>query len=147
MSRGFPSKGSGFRSQLEEKIAAQLDSLYVKYRYEEGKVPYIIPASKHAYSPDFVLPNGIIIEAKGLFEVDDRKKHLLIKAQHPDLDIRFVFSSSRTKISSGSKTTVAEWSEKNGYLFAEKLIPKHWLKEPSRPFPPDSIIWRKPKED
>lgn len=147
MKRGFPSKGSGFRSGLEEKIAAQLDALGIDYRYEEGHLPYVIPASKHKYTPDMILSNGIIIEAKGLFDVDDRKKHLLIKAQYPDLDIRFVFSSHRTKISSGSKTTVANWCEKHGYLWAEKLIPKHWLREPTRPIPPDTIVWHKPKED
>lgn len=144
--RGFPTQGLGFRSGLEEKIAAQLELAHVPFRYEDGHIKYVIPASNHKYNPDFVLGNGIIIEAKGLFDVDDRKKHLLIKAQHPDLDIRFVFSSTRTKISASSKTTVAEWCEKNGYLFAEKLIPKHWLKESNRPIPSGSIVWKEPKE-
>ena len=33
------------------------------------------------YKPDFVLNNGIIIEAKGWFRPRDRVKHLLIKDQ------------------------------------------------------------------
>ena len=32
----------------------------------------------------------------------DRKKHLLIKEQHPELDIRFVFSRAGNKLSSKS---------------------------------------------
>lgn len=146
MKRGFPTTGQGFRSQLEEKIAAQLDAARLPFDYEEAYLPYVIPASNHKYNPDFVLHNGIIIEAKGLFDVDDRKKHKLIRKQYPELDIRFVFSSSRTKISPTSKTTVAEWCEKNGYKFAEKLIPREWLREPARPIPEGVLILKKPKE-
>ena len=43
------------------------------------------------YKPDFVLNNGIIIEAKGWFKARDRVKHLLIQEQYPELDIRFCF--------------------------------------------------------
>jgi hypothetical protein len=52
----------------------------------------------------------------------------LIKQQHPELDIRFVFSNSRSRISKQSKTTYADWCEKNGFMFADKSIPKEWLK-------------------
>ena len=61
--------------------------------------------------------------------VADRKKHLLIKEQHPELDIRFVFSSSKAKLSKGSKTTYALWCTKNGFKFADRLIPRAWLKD------------------
>lgn len=147
MKRGFPTTGMGFRSQLEEKIAAGLDKARLPYEYEESYLVYEIPASLHKYNPDFVLHNGIIVEAKGLFDVDDRKKHLLIKKQYPDLDIRFVFSSSRTKISAGSKTTVGEWCEKHGYKFADKVIPTSWLREKGSAIPEGVLIKKKNKED
>lgn len=76
-----------------------------------------------------MLPNGIIIEAKGIFDATDRAKHLLIKAQYPHLDIRFVFSNAKAKIYKGSKTTLAAWCEKNGYQYATKEIPAKWFKE------------------
>jgi len=79
--------------------------------------------------PDFKLPNGIIVETKGRFVLADRKKHKLIKEQHPELDIRFVFSNSNTKISKKSKTTYGAWCEKLGILYADKTIPEEWLKE------------------
>ena len=94
---------------------------------------YEIPASVHRYTPDFILANGIIIEAKGLFESDDRKKHLLIKATYPQLDIRFVFQNPKNKIYKGSQTTYADWCEKNGFKFATKLIPSSWFKESAKP--------------
>ncbi len=33
----------------------------------------------------------------------DRQKHLLVRDQHPELDIRFVFSRSAAKINKASK--------------------------------------------
>ena len=90
---------------------------------------YKIPESVHKYTPDFILSNGIIIEAKGLFEPDDRKKHLLIKAQYPHLDIRFIFSNPRNKLYKGSKTTYADWCVKYGFKYASKTIPLSWFKE------------------
>lgn len=121
-----------YRSGLEDKVAAQLRDAEIDAKYEEYQIPYEIPASLHHYTPDFVLPNGIIIETKGVFDVDDRKKHLLIKKQYPKLDIRFVFSSSKTHIYKGSKTTYADWCNKYGFKFADKWIPDTWLRERKR---------------
>ena len=87
-----------------------------------------------------MLRNGIIVESKGIFDVEDRKKHLLIREQHPELDIRFVFSSSRSKLYKGSKTSYAEWCEKYGFQFADKLIPAAWLREKAKPIPDGILI-------
>ena len=128
-------KPNGFRSGLEDKVSKQLEAKNVKFDYEMWKIPYIVPASNHVYTPDFLLPNGIFVETKGLWESDDRKKHLLIREQYPELDIRLVFSSSRTKIYKGSPTSYGEFCEKHGIQFADKLIPVSWLKEPKREVP------------
>jgi hypothetical protein len=120
---------NGYRSGLEDKISEQLKSLSVPVKYEELKISYSVPESLHTYTPDFELPNGIIIESKGRFVAADRKKHLLIKQQYPHLDIRFVFSNSRAKINKGSKTSYADWCNKSGFLYADKLIPKEWIGE------------------
>ena len=113
---------------LEDRIKAKLKGLKVPFKYEEFKIKYEVNEVR-TYTPDFELPNGIIIESKGRFDTADRKKHLLVKKQHPDLDIRFVFSNSRAKISKGSKTTLGMWCDKHGYLYADKLIPEEWIKE------------------
>ena len=119
----------GYRSGLEEVIADQLRSAGVVVEYESHKIKYLKPARNSTYTPDFLLPNGIYIESKGRFVTSDRQKHLLIKQQHPDLDIRFVFSNSKTKISKQSKTTYGDWCQKNGFQYADKLIPTSWIKE------------------
>ena len=123
-------KKYGFKSGLEENISNQIANKGIEVKYESEKVAYIIPASQHTYNPDFRLPNGIIIETKGRFVAADRKKHQLVKEQHPNLDIRFVFSNSKNKISKNSKTTYGMWCEKNGYKYADKEIPEEWFLEP-----------------
>lgn len=121
----------GHRSGLEDKIAAQIKN-FEKEVYEQSIIKYTIPASQHTYTPDFVLANGVIVEAKGLFEAEDRQKHLTIKKQYPNLDIRFVFQNPNNRIYKGSKTTYADWCTKNGYKYATKLIPASWFSEAKR---------------
>jgi hypothetical protein len=127
---GATSRGikHGYRSGLEDRISEQLNGLGVPFKYEEFKIKYEVNEIR-TYTPDFELPNGIIIESKGRFVAADRKKHLLVKEQFPRLDIRFVFSNSKGKISKGSKTSYADWCDKHGYSYADKLIPEEWIKE------------------
>lgn len=120
----------GWRSGLEEALSEQLSSLGVSYLYEAFAVPFIQPAKPRKYTPDFALPNGIIIESKGRFLTADRQKHLMIQQQYPDLDIRFVFSNPNTRISKQSKTTYAAWCEAKGFKYAKGFIPEEWIKEP-----------------
>ena len=137
---GSRSTVSTFRSGLEEKIAAQLEGQGLPVIFEKYKLKYIIPESVHSYTPDFVLHNGLIVESKGIFDSDDRKKHQLIKEQHPELDIRFVFSSSKAKLYKGSSTSSADWCVKNGFKYADKLIPADWLKESKKIIPEGILI-------
>lgn len=118
----------GFRSGLEVKVAKQLEELGIPYEYETMKIAWHDPRVK-TYRPDYVLPNGIIIETKGRFTLEDRNKHIFIKAQHPELDIRFVFTNPRSKLRKGAKSSYADWCEKHGFLYAAKLIPKEWIEE------------------
>ncbi len=119
----------GFRSGLEADIAKQLEQHEIEVKFEAETIAYVKPQKPAKYTPDFKLPNGIFIETKGRFLTDDRQKHLLIKEQHPHLDIRFVFSRSKSLINPGSKTTYAMWCEKHGFLYADKFIPIEWIKE------------------
>ena len=121
---------AGFRSGLEHRVWKNLKQRRVKeIAYEALRIDYEIPASNHFYTPDIILPNGIIVEVKGRLVKADRDKHLLIKEQHPNLDIRFVFQSANNKIRKGSKTTYAHWCDKNDIKWCEKIVPDSWLKE------------------
>src|ERR1043166_6419247 len=118
----------GFRSGLEEAIANQLKGLGVKFGYETLVIPFT-RLDECRYTPDYILPNGIIVESKGRFLTADRKKHKLVKKQHPNLDVRLVFSTSKQAISKKSRTTYAAWSQTFGFQFADKLIPLAWILE------------------
>jgi hypothetical protein len=118
---------NGYRSGLEDVISKDLKDRGVDFGYETVKINWKLVENK-TYTPDFILPNGIIIESKGRFVPEDRKKHLKVREQNPKLDIRFVFSNSRNKIRKGSKTTYAMWCEKNNFLYADKRIPDEWIK-------------------
>ena len=126
-SRKQAALANGYRSGLEEDIDTALKSHNINGEYEQHTIQYTKPATQHTYTPDFRLPNGIYIETKGRFVTEDRKKHVLIKSQHPELDIRFVFQNSKNKIRKGSKTTYADWCVKHGFQFADKTIPSAWL--------------------
>ncbi len=119
----------GYRSGFEHKVSDQLKENKIKFEYETTVIDYIKPETKHTYTIDFTLPNGILVETKGRWVLEDRKKHLLIKKQHPELDIRMVFQSSKTKIRKGSKTTYAMYCDKHDIPWAEKVIPESWIKE------------------
>lgn len=123
----------GYRSGLEEVTASSLRTRGVAFTYESHVIRYTKPARQARYTPDFILTNGIIIETKGRFVTADRQKHILIAEQHPDLDIRFVFSNPNTRISKKSKTTYANWCDKHGFAYAAKVIPEAWLKETPNP--------------
>lgn len=123
-------RAEGYRSGLEVAVAKQLESAGIEFGYEAEKFYYTKPETRTFYRPDYILPNGIVIETKGIFTPADRKKHLLLQAQYPELDIRFVFSRSATRLSKASKTTYAAWCEKHGFKYADKRIPQEWLDEP-----------------
>lgn len=132
-----------YRSGLEAKNQEWLEKNGIKAEYETHYIPYTVPQSDHKYTPDFILPNGIVVETKGLFDADDRKKHMLVREQHPEVDIRFVFSSSRSKLYKGSPTSYATWCEKNGFQYADKFIPVEWLKEKTKSLPSGILIPKK----
>ena len=128
----------GYRSGLEIKVKEHLKENGVPVKYEAIKIEWE-DLMYRTYTPDFVLPNGIIIEVKGRFTAADRRKHVLVKKQHPNLDIRFVFESGKRKLSKGSKTSYAMWCEKQGFLYADRIIPEEWLKEKGKDLHPDKI--------
>lgn len=110
-------KRLGYRSAGEMLMVSFLERCKVKYLYEERtlQIEYIIPESNHKYLPDFCLKkkDGTImyIDYKGEWDADDRKKHLLIQQQHPDLDIRMVFERDPTKQYIGARGKSATYAD------------------------------------
>jgi hypothetical protein len=120
---------NGYKSGFEFKTAIFLKERKIPFEYEVRKIAYTVPKIHKHYTPDFFLPNGIIVETKGRFTMEDRKKHILIKNQHPDIDIRFVFQNANGKIRKGSPTTYAKWCDQNNIKWAHGTIPDSWMEE------------------
>ena len=114
---------AGFRSGFEQEVSLQLEANDVEYEYEKEWIKYEVARK---YKPDFVLSNGIVLEVKGRFTGSDRSKHLMIKKQHPDRDIRFVFMVDNT-LSPASDTRYSEWCDKHGFQYCFVNIPEEWL--------------------
>ena len=125
MTRPKKKKTSKFRSQLEERVADLLTELGITHDYETTKIAYEI---QHLYCPDFILPNGIVLECKGYWDSADRRKIKSVKEQNPDIDLRMVFQSPFNTISKKSKTTYAKWCEQRGIPWTSfHEIPLEWL--------------------
>lgn len=120
------------RSKLELKFEEILKDNQAEYEYEVTVIPYKIPESNHKYTVDWTLLNGILIETKGyLSDHRERYKYVLLKEQHPDLDLRFVFDNIN-KLCGGTKMTHAKWAEKYGFKYCSiKDVDQiqQWIKE------------------
>ena len=123
-----------FRSGLEGRVREDLDERGVKYEYETLKLPYvkqICPKCKEeikmgTYIPDFILGN-LIVEVKGRFTAEDRKKHVAVRKLNPERDIRILFQRDQ-KISKNSKTRYSDWCEAQGIIYAiGEAVPEEWL--------------------
>lgn len=122
-------KKHGFRSGLEETIIQALEESGIEPNYEAQKFEYVIPESKHIYTPDFPVSPHIVIETKGRWVVEDRQKMLLIIKQYPDIEFRMLFYNANQKIKKGSKTSYADWCDKHNIKWANKRIPLEWYRD------------------
>ena len=127
--RGFT---EDFRSGLELQIGIFLKHINVSYEFENETIPYVTEPKQHKYTPDFkirtVSGRVIYIESKGRFEKADRDKHLYVKKQHPELDIRFVFSNPYTWDRAAKTRSYAKWADKHGFKWCGKVNMQKTLK-------------------
>lgn len=135
-------KGFTFRSKFEHRIALALEAQGVKYKYEYEQYEYYTKvrsgfcddcAGAHVlqrrwYTPDFFLPNGIIIEAKGQLTAGNRTTLKAVREAHDSIDLRLVFMANN-RISKSSTTTYIDWAEQFNFKWALKEVPKEWLSE------------------
>uniref|UniRef100_E6VL74 Endonuclease I n=1 Tax=Rhodopseudomonas palustris (strain DX-1) TaxID=652103 RepID=E6VL74_RHOPX len=128
-----------YRSDLERKVADQLDGAGVPYDFEGQWVRYTVPAREAKYLPDFTIRGtDIIIEAKGRFGghksdasgAQERQKMILLKEQHPDKRFVIVFQNAKKPIYKGSKTTYAKWATDHGFEWSDRgVVPASLINE------------------
>lgn len=118
------------KGTFEERVIGKLEAQGVEYEYEPHTLQYFVERS---YVPDLKI-GDVYIEMKGYFRQDAQRKMKAIKAQHPDLDIRFLFQRANSPVQGakkrkdGSKMTCSEWADRYKFQWAEgEIIPKEWL--------------------
>lgn len=133
-----------FRSGYEKTLRKKLDDQGVVYTYEPFSIEWRRTISKGicasctngdvyqrcSYTPDFVLANGVWIEAKGYLDGPDRTKLKAIKQQHPEIDLRLVFQRDNVIKGTKNKTRYSQWADRNGFKWAIKEVPESWLSQP-----------------
>lgn len=101
-----------------------------EFEYEAFFIPWLPEPKVSRYTPDFrLLSNGIVIETKGRWQTDDRKKIKTVIKQHPDIDLRIVFSNANARISKQSKTTYSAYCDSLGIPWAHRHVPLSWMRE------------------
>lgn len=124
-----PRKVNAYRSKYEQAVATDLRKRKVDFEYEPLKLPFMQPETKHIYKPDFVLPNGIVVETKGRWDNDSRKKMVNVVNQYRGkMDIRMLFMRDQP-LQKGAKKTYTEWCSDKNIKCAVGFIPQEWLDE------------------
>lgn len=129
-----------YRNPSERFLGSLLDEAGIEFAYEGKKIPYDVPARTAKYLEDFgISGTNIILEYKGWFGrngAKERQKFVLLKEQHPHLDIRFVFTDANKKITKTSPTTYAKWADDHGFKWCvinqrtgKKTLPASWIRD------------------
>lgn len=119
-----------YKSGLEEKFQIATKLLGWELPYEQDKIKYEIPASRHTYTPDFRVNENVFVETKGLWTAQDRKKALLVKEQHPHITILYVLYRNQ-RLTKSSGTTYLDWAKKKGLeacLFSDRAYWTEFIK-------------------
>lgn len=133
------------RSRFERDIARELEWRGIAYKYEAYSYEYDEPVKQRQarcldcegtnlvrtawYTPDFFLPSGIIIEAKGRFTAADRRKIIACREFHEELHDNLVMLFMRdNRIHKNSKTTYSQWCEANQVPYSVGELKEEWLK-------------------
>ena len=96
-----------YRNNFEADIGEKL----VDWNYEPYQIPYV---TKRKYIPDFTKGN-ILVEAKGYFRVGDTQKYKAIRDSLFSQELVFVLTNANKKVRKGSKITMGEWCDKEGF--------------------------------
>jgi hypothetical protein len=134
-----------YRSKFEHDIAENLSSKGVRFEYEPHKVAFSRKAyraecmdcgstnigTSSMYLPDFLIANGIYIEAKGRFTSKDRTKTLDILASNNDItreNFRMLFMQDKHTTAS-KRMRYTDWCNKHNIICAVGTeVPEEWVK-------------------
>jgi len=123
-----------YRSWFEVDIAIDALERGLKFDYEKEHIIWIEPEKVRKYNPDYFFyrkdKSLLIVEAKGRWTADDRKKICYVTEQNPDLDLRMLFERDNTLSKSPRSKKYTEWCAMKGIKCAVgRSIPQEWMDE------------------
>lgn len=116
---------AGFRSAFEQSTANQLKAAKIEFKYEprEHTIGYTLKANgicvdcgckaivtNHKYLPDFVINEKVIVETKGKWDAQDRKKAIEI-CNNTDYTLVLLFQNPLQKIT--KRVNYGKWCDLN----------------------------------
>lgn len=114
-----------FRSELEQRVHADLIGRGLVPRYEESKVPYLVQEAK-LYVPDFQV-GDVFIEVKGYWPREERMKLITVLRCNPEIKLFVAFQNPYTRIHKGSRTTYGAWASRHAIPWCSVPIPDTFL--------------------
>lgn len=131
MARAYlTSAGDRCASKYERDIVQECIDRGLAYEYEPLKLEYETAVVRGActscgatggnvvqrrtYTPDLLLPNGIIVEVKGKFDASKRNLMRQLVRCNPDRDIRFVFMRDNKFGGAKTRKTYTDWARLAG---------------------------------
>jgi hypothetical protein len=124
-----------YRSWFEVDIAIDALERDIPFDYELHHIIYREPETVRKYKPDYFVRRKtdgtlLIVEAKGRWTAQDRKKMCYVTEQNPDLDIRILFERDNRLSKSKRSMTYTAWCTKKGIGCAVgRSIPQEWMEE------------------
>lgn len=118
-----PQPRNAFERVLDKAINSLSHEMNLEYRYEAEVFPVKVDGT---YKPDWVVETPtkvVIVEGKGYFRDEDRKKVLAFTQQYPDYKYHIVFERDNP-IYKGSKFKYSDWCNKHGISYSIKSLPK-----------------------
>lgn len=122
-------------SELEKRLLEEVFCDYPEAQYHPNKIKYTV---EHTYTTDFLMPFGskeILFESKGVFvdSPDAGKYPWIAKALLPHQELVFIFQKPdeemwfRSKRKDGTKQTLAEWADLNGFRWVSEKDTKEFI--------------------
>lgn len=129
-----------FRSRFEYNIAMTLWNKGIKFEYERESWEYHADVyqgmcadcggnkviSMRKYTPDFFLPNGLVVEAKGRLDPPTRTQLLAVMESNPDKELVLLFAKDNW-MTKAHKNRYSDWCEKHNIDYSIGSIPDEWL--------------------
>lgn len=118
-----PEPRNNFEKVLDKVINNLSSEMKIDYEYEPQNFTVQVEVS---YKPDWIVQgkNGpVVIEGKGYFRDEDRKKVLAFTQQYPDYRYHIVFERDNPMYK-GSKYRYSDWCEKHGISYSVKSLSK-----------------------